>query len=111
MIPIQYAWYRGTSSDPENWTPENPAWGQCAVTALIVQDLLGGILLRAKVNGVSHYWNVLDTGEKIDLTIAQFGDKVILNEVPVERSREYVLSFPDTKRRYELLRQLVYGTD
>jgi hypothetical protein len=26
------------------WSPSNPAQGQCSVTALVVQDVLGGIL-------------------------------------------------------------------
>lgn len=108
MITIQQAWCRETSSDPEKWTPENPALGQCAVTALVIQDLLGGILVRAKVNGVSHYWNSLPNGDKIDMTLRQFGDKITFDELPDERSREYVTSFPETVRRYELLKKRVY---
>src|ERR1700724_3464771 len=42
---LAQAWSRDTSSDAEHWSASNPAWGQCAVTALIVQDLLGGHLL------------------------------------------------------------------
>lgn len=47
--------------------------GQCAVTALLVQDVLGGDILRADIPGHgSHYWNlVADMGE-IDLTRSQF---------------------------------------
>lgn len=100
------AWCRETSADPEGWTPENPAWGQCAVTALVVQDELGGTLRRAVVNGVSHYWNLLPDGRHLDLTLWQFKrpltyDPDVFGE---EREREYVLSFPDTAKRYELLR-------
>ncbi len=40
------AWSKETSTDPENWSPENPAWGQGAVSALIVQGFLGGEILR-----------------------------------------------------------------
>lgn len=98
---IQYAWCRETSADPERWTEENPAWGQCAVTALLVQDLLGGDLLRSTVDGISHYWNRID-GFDLDLTLRQFGP-AIYDASPVVREREYVLSFPETKARYELL--------
>ena len=59
---------RRTSADPEGWSPHNRPWGQCAVTALVVQDRFGGELLRARVDGVSHYWNRLPDGSELDLT-------------------------------------------
>jgi len=83
---------------------------QCAVTALVVQDILGGTLQRTfMTNGDSHYWNKLPDGMEVDLTRGQFE---YLREFPIReevqsRPREYVLSFPDTVRRYELLRSRV----
>jgi len=97
-------WSKDTSSDPENWSPSNPAWGQCAVTALVVQDLLGGELLRCTVGHISHYWNRLPSGEEVDLTCDQFGDAIEMRNVEL-RTRHYVLQFPDTFRRYEDLRR------
>jgi chromosome segregation ATPase len=44
-----------TSATPASWSLENPARGQCAVTALVVQDEMGRE--RGVVNGESHYWN------------------------------------------------------
>jgi hypothetical protein len=57
--------------------PGDPARGQCGATALVVQDLLGGILLVGDVLAGSerlgvHYWNRLDSGEVLDLSSAQF---------------------------------------
>jgi len=51
--------------------------GQCATTALVVHDLLGGELLIAPVTtaGVPnghHYWNRLPGGLELDLTREQF---------------------------------------
>ena len=47
---LQKAWSKETSFEPDNWTPENPAWGQYAVTALVVQDFFGGeIILGAEI--------------------------------------------------------------
>jgi hypothetical protein len=43
------AWSRETSADPTSWTEENAAWGQCTVTAILVQDYLGGTLRRGEV--------------------------------------------------------------
>ena len=103
---LAQAWSGETSADPGRWTPGNPAWGQCAVTALIVQDHFGGSLLRGEVGEISHYWNVLPSGEEIDLTKRQFSAGAeIANIEP--RTRDYVLSHPETHRRYLLLADLV----
>ena len=66
-------------SDAAVWTPANPSRGQCAVTALVVHDLLGGQLLEAEVHHADgspqgyHYWNRL-AGLDVDLTYEQFAD-------------------------------------
>jgi len=100
------SWCKETSYDPKGWSARNPAWGQCAVTALIVQDLLGGALLQAQVDGHEHYWNLLPNAEELDLTREQFGAAPEVGSA-LEVSRDYVLSFPDTVQRYQKLRALV----
>ena len=99
---LRKAWSADTSADTA-WSPDNPALGQCAVTALVVQDRLGGSLLRTTVGGVSHYLNRLPDGSVVDLTLGQFGGAYYDAE-PEERSRDYVLSFASTVARYETLR-------
>lgn len=76
---IRTAWCRETSDDPDEWTPSNPARGQCGVTALVVRDYLGGEILIATVipkDGSPpterHGWNRLPSGIEIDLTWEQF---------------------------------------
>lgn len=59
------------------WTPDNPAWGHCDLTALIVNDVFGGDLMLGEVylDGVQHgfhYWNRLPSGVELDLTYEQF---------------------------------------
>src|SRR3954454_1714747 len=59
---VREAWGRETSDDPDEWSEANRARGQCAVTALVVRELLGGDILVANVlrNGVRvdrHAWN------------------------------------------------------
>jgi len=104
---LKNSWSRETSSDPNNWTSENPAWGQCAVTALIIQDYFGGDLLRAAIEGIgSHYWNQLPDGSEIDLTKIQFLTAITIPAGEI-RLREYVLSYPATVKRYEILKQRV----
>lgn len=97
---LEGAWCAATSADPDHWNEHNPALGQCAVTALIVQDYFGGVLVRADNEGVGHYWNRVG-GVEIDLTRSQFKTWAPSNEI--EGDREYVLSSPETKYRYELL--------
>jgi hypothetical protein len=106
---IRSAWSAETSSDPTHWTATNPAWGQCAVTALVVQDEFGGQLERTTVCGISHYFNRLQDGRVVDLTLEQF-DEPRSSGVGERRDRSYVLGFPDTRRRYDLLRDRIYAT-
>src|SRR2546427_1200536 len=72
---LEKAWSKETSFDPPSWSAKNPAWGQCAITALIIQDLYGGVLLQCEVRGISHYLNRLGSGKEVDLTRDQFGDE------------------------------------
>lgn len=104
---LENCWTKETSVDPKNWNIFNPAWGQCAVTALVVQDFMGGQLLKAVIptgkDQISHYWNLLPDGKEVDLTSKQFSDGIILKNEHL-KERHYVLSYPATKKRYVLLR-------
>lgn len=66
-------------ADRGQWTPENSARGQCGVTALVINDYFGGVLLLAPVTTTAgesagwHYWNRLSDGTEVDLTLEQFG--------------------------------------
>ncbi|HWT39896.1 MAG TPA: hypothetical protein VN081_01290 [Dongiaceae bacterium] len=107
---LRESWSVDTSSTPA-WAKDNPSIGQCAVTALIVQDYLGGEIVNAKALygdvGVSHYFNLIE-GELVDLTKGQFKQGTKFAD-PMAKTgnyattREYCLSFPDTRTRYELL--------
>ena len=104
---IRHAWSAATSATSA-WSADRPSVGQCAVTALLVQDYFGGELLRGVVCGESHYWNRLPDGTEVDLTADQF--QAYRLEAPAEaRGRAYVLSFPDTANRYQRLRASVGG--
>jgi len=98
---LHQSWSRETSYCPDQWTSQNPALGQCAVTALIVQDSLGGEIVWARVDGISHYFNRIN-GETIDLTRSQFSESTHIPEGAdrfegFASTREYILSNEDTK--------------
>src|SRR5271157_2945689 len=77
--------------DRGDWTTDLACRGQCGVTALVVQDWVGGELLEAVVLHLDgthqgyHYWNRL-AGVDVDLTRAQFTrGEVIQESTVVER--------------------------
>ena len=59
---LEKSWTAETSYSPEEWSVNNPAYGQCAVTALVLQDYLGGEILKCDVIGFadSHFFNQID---------------------------------------------------
>ena len=73
-LALKRSWNKKTCYPPikKQWTKENPALGQCAVTALIVQDFFGGEILFCKHQ--NHFWNQMPDSDKthIDLTRSQF---------------------------------------
>lgn len=103
---IRQSWSRDTSDDPEEWSEQNPARGQCAPTALLVRDLLGGEILTANVIREGerierHAWNRLPSGLTIDLSRSQYGN----GERFEQPSAGELLSA--NRSRYELLAQRV----
>jgi hypothetical protein len=91
---IRSSWSEKTCDpvDLPEWSPENPARGQCAVTALVVQDLLGGELLLGEVHNADgsrqgvHYWNRFAGGVEVDLTREQFTRSEVI-QVPTVVAR------------------------
>lgn len=86
----------------DEWNEKNPSLGQCAITALIVNDIYGGKIMRCMASTGSHYYNIVDD-ELVDLTVEQFLGEIPQYEKGEERTREYLLSNEDTKNRYMLL--------
>ena len=108
---IRRAWSRLTSATPDEWTRESSARGQCAITACVMQDCLGGKLIRTMATApgrepASHYANLLDNGVILDATASQFPEGTEFEEWE-ERTREYVLGYPATLARYYLLVQRI----
>lgn len=70
-----------SSETAVQWTAENPASGQCNVTAAVIFDLFGGEVLRAQLGEVWHYYNRIN-GKRCDLTDSQFSAPGALFEAP-----------------------------
>jgi hypothetical protein len=101
---IRAAWSAETSDRPDSWTPTNPAYQQCDVTARVVRDYLGGAILVAGVvlDGLRvdrHAWNRLPSGLVLDLTREQFRDGERLEEPAIND----VVRIDRNPERYELL--------
>ena len=83
---LRRSWSPASSS---LWKPENPALGQCGVTALLAQDRFGGTILKTEVGGRRHFYNRID-GRRIDFTAEQFDRPIDYRDVP--STREEALS-------------------
>ncbi len=101
-----------TSADPTGWTAENPLWGHCAVVTLLAPDYYGGELVRGDLshnlkyaNLRSHYWNRLPDGQEVDFTASQYPDLSFVQLASEVRERARVVSYPDTLKRYHLLKE------
>ena len=108
---LSVAWSAQTSADA-SWSPLNPAAGQCAVSALAIQDAFGGEIVwtEAALPGqerVSHYLNRFAAFD-FDATCEQFPEGAAFAR-PAPKpgefasTRERILSFDATRGRYALL--------
>ncbi|HHW94572.1 MAG TPA: hypothetical protein GX736_01395 [Mogibacterium sp.] len=103
---LEQCWSRDTAypACQEEWVANDPSYGQCAITAMLVYDMFGGTIHKIKVDGGTHYFNKLN-GRYVDLTREQFD----LYNIPVsyvpnqEVAREYCGKNKDTLRRYKKL--------
>jgi hypothetical protein len=79
---LRSCWSRATST---LWSDENPARGQCGVTALVVHDRLGGEIVKTRVGEVWHFYNRVG-GTRYDLTAEQFDRAPDYLDLPAGRT-------------------------
>ncbi|MER5779258.1 hypothetical protein ABT144_34225 [Streptomyces sp. NPDC002039] len=110
---VRSSWSADTCT-PEfrpRWSPDNPARDQCGVTAMVLNDLLGGELIRGEVhvNGERvdyHWWNRLGMGIEIDLTREQFRpEEIVAGGIVIPRPP--ITEWRRLREEYELLRDRV----
>ena len=86
------------------WTEENKELGMCAITALIVNDYFKGNIAKIKVDGISHYFNIIDN-KIIDLTKNQFKSEIDYKDYKIVNRNDLLTE--DTKNRYQSLKKKV----
>ena len=72
-------------STARQWTPDNPATGQCNVTALLVHELFGGDLLKTPLAAGNHFYNRI-AGRRYDFTESQFDQPIAYMDLPTSRA-------------------------
>ncbi|MGE7928752.1 YunG family protein [Lysinibacillus xylanilyticus] len=98
---LRKSWSIQSSS---KWSIDNPAKGQCGVTALVVNDILGGKIYKTWLDEGWHFYNILD-GERKDFTQEQFSYNLEYQDVRSNREE----AFQDTNDiQYSYLKSQVY---
>lgn len=110
------SWSKETSYCPTEWNELNLSFGQCAITALIVNDYFGGDIVWSEAllpNGqkISHFFNMIN-GKEVDLTRSQFPEGTIVPKGIEKKknfatTRDYLISYEDKNSRYAVLKEKV----
>jgi hypothetical protein len=67
-----------------NCLSDNPARGQCNVTALLIHEIFGGEILKTPLPEGDHFYNRID-GERIDLTASRFSAPIDYRDMASNR--------------------------
>lgn len=83
---VKHCWSADTI--PDAFDPANPCRNQCAVTALAVQRLLGGEIVKTATKGGTHFYNQID-GRYWDLAADQFDEPIPYDNVPTTAAEAF----------------------
>jgi hypothetical protein len=85
------------------WSKDNPTKGQCGVTALLVNDILGGEIRKTKLPDGWDFYNFINK-KRYDLTDSQFIENITYKDLLSNREE----AFSDTNaEQYNYLKQKV----
>lgn len=84
------------------WNDNNKCFGMCAITSLIINNYFGGNICKIYVEGISHYYNLIED-KIIDLTSSQFNCDIDYKNYQIVDSKKILTD--DTKRRYNVLKE------
>jgi hypothetical protein len=106
---IRDSWGEDTAYPP-SYDVKKRCSGQCAVTAAVVWEHLGGVIVRCAhvlsgggVDSGSHYFNIISDGSLIDITKSQFTRNVRYEGLEIS-NLDRIIGNPDTQKRLNLLR-------
>lgn len=85
----------------DDWSEFNKCCGMCAITSLIVNDYFGGDICKIYVDGISHYFNLIEN-KIVDLTSSQFNNELNYNNYQIIDRQKILID--DTKNRYTILK-------
>ena len=85
----------------DDWNNENKCFGMCAITSLIINDYFGGDICKIHVDGISHYFNIIED-KIIDLTSSQFNHEIDHKNYQIINRQKILTN--DTKNRYNILK-------
>ncbi len=107
---LEWNWSRQTCypASRQLWHKGHKAIGQCAVTALWIQEVYGGQLVKSKK--YDHIWNLLPDKTEHDFSRSQFLGENIILPIDLKVARYSVLNGApairaQTQQRYELLKR------
>lgn len=109
---IEQSWSKQSTYCPEYWNEQNPAFGQCAVSSLLLHTILKTErqlfcrLLKCKVNNNPHYFNEIN-GIAFDLTWRQFNAGTKVTDIEECREEE-LLDTPWKIDCYQALKNKYY---
>ena len=97
---LQQCWSQETST---LWSADNPARGQCDVTALVIHAHYGGHLLKTFIEEQPHFYNQIN-GIRYDFTASQFPVLPEYEDLSAERE-EILTSSALVRQQYQTLRE------
>ncbi len=102
---LKRCWSIKTSS---KWERRNPSKGQCSATALLIQDVFGGKILKTRVNNQWHFYNRIED-QTVDLTSQQFSEPIHYENI--ESSAKEAKKYTSAKQYEHLKRQFARVSD
>lgn len=103
---LSLVWCRETCASRmrAEWSEDNKTWGQCTITAFLIQDIYGGKVYGVPLpDGNYHCFNAV--GDCVfDLTSEQFPEPLDYGNCP-EQKRENHLAKEEKRLRYEELKR------
>lgn len=113
VTALEASWRRATSANPDEWSTDNPALGQCEVTSLIILEYLGGDLQLSEVyvdeEMTEYHHHNLFGDEAVDVTAGQFTGAETF--VPIRRLDQDFIRENFTRIRADVLDRYEVLTD